>query len=124
MEPVSPLSSLPTDLLLRKDPAQMVRRLDEDGGGETPQKLEEVARQFEGIFLHQILKQMQSATASLEDESEDPAGEQIKSMYWDFWAETLTQRGGVGLWKSLYRQLSRMVRDEDAAGNPQLNEQI
>jgi Rod binding domain-containing protein len=43
-------------------------------------------------------------------------------MYWDFWADALTQRGGFGLWKSLYRQLSDLAgtKSESALLDEQL----
>jgi len=125
MEPISPVSSLPHDLLLRKDPANALRLLGEGGESQTPQKLEEVAKQFEGIFLRQILKEMRSASASLEEDSEDVAADQVQSMIWDFWAQAMTERGGLGLWKLIYQQFADRVADRPAAeAAPALDEQI
>jgi Rod binding domain-containing protein len=77
-----------------------------------PEPLEETAKQFEGILLQQVFKQMKEATESLEVHEEEEGeeagfGEQVQSMFWMFLGEQIAQEGGVGLWKDMVRQWRR-----------------
>ncbi|HML73048.1 MAG TPA: hypothetical protein PKB02_01000 [Anaerohalosphaeraceae bacterium] len=91
------------------------------------QKLQDVARKFEGVLLHQMFKQAQQNIEQMdtdeEEESEDAGGEQIQSLYWSQMSDLVSEQGGVGLWKSIYQQMAQQVNlPTDAAAG--LNEGV
>jgi Rod binding domain-containing protein len=100
------------DLLLRQNPLGAIQRMPDGGQSENPERLKEAAKKFEGLFIHEILKQMKESIEAMrgepesETDTEDSSGEHLRSMYWTFWADTLTKEGGFGLWESIYKQLS------------------
>ncbi|HEG43145.1 MAG TPA: hypothetical protein ENH94_03755 [Phycisphaerales bacterium] len=67
------------------------------------EKRKEVARNFEGVFLHQILEKMKDTIP--ESDLEDSSSKQIKSMYWSFMSDALADQGGFGLWEKIYEQM-------------------
>lgn len=77
------------------------------------QKLQDVAKKFEGVLLHQMFKQAQQNIEQMdtdeEEESEDAGGEQIQSLYWSQMSDLVSEQGGVGLWKSIYQQMAQQV---------------
>jgi flagellar protein FlgJ len=81
--------------------------------------LEEVARQFEGLFLSQMLKSMRSANEVLSE------GNYLNSKQSEFYREmfdsqlslTMSQKQGTGLAEALVRQLSRQIPGMDQEGN-------
>ena len=120
MELTDTFQQIPSDLLLRNSAAQAVETLPQAGQTTDPEKLQEVAKKFEGLFLNEILKQMKEASAPLEDESEDCSAEHIKGMYWTFLADAVSERGGFGFWKQIHKQLSELTAP--SAKPPVLNE--
>lgn len=124
MEPIDALTRLPSDLLLRDNPADAIGRLHGGQGGADAERLKDVAKKFEGVFLQQLVKQMKQASAELEDESEDASSEQIKSMYWNFWADAMMEQGGFGMWKQIYKQLSELTGQAPAAAAHRLDESV
>lgn len=103
-----------TEALLTKPVVSMPERASRpapanpDGGeqGQTAEQLRAAARQFETIFLHQILKQMKDSVDYASLDEEDESGEQIQSMYWSFMADSVGQQGGLGFWKAVYEDLA------------------
>lgn len=67
------------------------------------EKRKKVARDFEGVFLHQILDKMKDTIP--ESDLEDSSSKQIKSMYWSFMSDALADQGGFGLWEKIYEQM-------------------
>ncbi|MCE5186741.1 MAG: rod-binding protein [Planctomycetaceae bacterium] len=77
------------------------------------QQLEAAARQFEGVFIQQILKQMQETIEESSFDPEDSSNGQVHGMYCTFLADAISQRGGVGLWEQIYDQLNRLTESPD-----------
>ena len=73
----------------------------------------EVARNFEGILIHQLLDQMKDTIP--ESDLEDSSSKQVKSMYWSFLSDAVADRGGFGLWEKIYEQM-RQTEGLDVAG--------
>jgi Rod binding domain-containing protein len=76
-----------------------------------------VAQDFESIFIHQLLETMKATIP--DEESEDVAAGQVKSMYWSFMADAISDQGGLGLWKDIYKS---MPKDTDASNAQQGSE--
>jgi hypothetical protein len=48
------------------------------------------------------------------DSEEDGTGQQVQGLFWLYLAQDVADKGGVGLWKDIYRQLQQM----DGLPNP------
>ena len=117
----------PEDLGIQKDPAGALRALRPAGEGEDTKKLKHAARQFEGLLVQLILKQMKETTSELEADDEDGGDvsrEHLKSMFWTFLGDSITEQGGFGLWEQVYQQTASAGSSEPAAGTPDLDERI
>lgn len=127
------------DSLLHTDPMVMlgsanekqlgenVSRLGDGGINFEDEKLKKVARDFEAIFVNQILDKMKDTIP--EDEEEESSTGQIKGLYWNFMADAVAERGGFGLWRSIYEQMGggemkSGVGNEAAVNNLKLDESI
>lgn len=71
----------------------------------TEEKRQSVAKDFESIFLHQLLEVMKDTIP--EPELEDSGSEQIQSMVWSFLAQALADQGGLGLWRQICEHVPR-----------------
>lgn len=65
----------------------------------------EIAREFEGIFIRQLLERMQQTIP--DDEEEDSSTKQIKSMFWSFLGDSIAENGGLGLWENVYESMPK-----------------
>lgn len=85
---------------------QAVQSCDKD------EQLKAAARQFEAVFVNQILKQMQETIQESSFDPEDSSNQQVHGMYCTFMADAVSERGGFGLWETIYEQL----RDNPSGG--------
>ena len=76
------------------------RMLQSEGIDMEDEKRKKVARDFESVFIHQILDKMKDTIP--ESDLEDSSSKQIKSMYWSFMSDALADQGGFGLWEKIY----------------------
>ena len=66
-------------------------------------RLMQATKDFESLLVHELLKEMkQTIPASGE---EDSGNEQVQGMFWSFLSQEVANQGGLGVWKSLYRQM-------------------
>ncbi len=72
------------------------------------EKLQKVARDFESVFLHQVMSVMKDSIP--DDDWEDSSSEQIQGMYWSFLAQAVGEQGGLGLWKDLYSMMAQQQK--------------
>lgn len=72
------------------------------------EKLEATAKQFEAVFINEIMKQMQETIKNSSLDPEDGAGQQIHSMFCSYMADAAAQRGGFGLWEQIYEKMVQM----------------
>jgi len=102
-----------------------VSKSDSDSSG----KIENVAKKFEGMLLHEMFKQVKEGLDALneaDDEEEgdsDTCGEQYQSLYWSQLADAVSDQGGVGFWKTIYGQIHQQVDKVESAGGL-LNEDV
>lgn len=69
----------------------------------------EIAREFEGIFVRQLLEKMQQTIP--DDEEEDSSTKQVKSMFWSFLGDSIAENGGLGLWENIYESMPKSGGD-------------
>jgi len=74
-----------------------------------PKTLDEVSRQFESIFIHQMLKAMRK-TVIRSELLGSFAGEQYESMMDEEFAKEVSKHQGIGLSKVIHRQLEHLTQ--------------
>lgn len=80
-------------------------------------KLEQLSKKFEGLLLHQMFKQAQQTIDQIseggddEESSQDAGTEQYQSLYWTQMADVVSEQGGLGLWKTIHRQLQQQAEN-------------
>ena len=109
------LLNRPVTSLDMQRPDRSVAGIDQVDFDPEDERRKEVARNFEGIFIHQLLDQMKETIP--ESDLEDSSSKQVKSMYWSFLADAVADRGGFGLWEKIYEQMRR-ADGLDVASNP------
>ena len=77
-------------------------------------RLKKVANDFESVFLHKLMEEMQK-TVPESGLLEDTGSEQVRSMFWFNLAQDISQRGGLGLGQELYRQMQSSQAQAPAA---------
>lgn len=93
------------------DPIESARLQTPPGSGgalNKDEQLQAAAKQFEGIFLQQILKQMQETMQEASFDPEDSSNGQVDALYCTFLTDAVSQQGGVGLWEKIYDQMKQM----------------
>lgn len=77
--------------------------------------MEEACRQFEGIFLGMLWKDMMRQARGIGGHDEKRSFGVLEDLSVEMAAESLAQGEGVGLWKVLYEQLKQGLPEEKAA---------
>jgi Rod binding domain-containing protein len=83
-------------------------------------RLQDAAKQFESIFIQQMLKQMQETMQEASLDPEDGSSEQVHGLYCTFLADAAAQEGGFGLWEKIYEQMSGIT----AGGGPGIDTRV
>jgi len=75
------------------------------GAGQTDKALRQAARDFESVLLERLLKEMKN---TIPDSGLTGGGatKQLHGLFWSFLAREIAEKGGLGLWKDLYKQWS------------------
>ena len=71
---------------------------------------QKVAKNFEAIFIQQLLSQMKNTI--MDNEHSDPAFGQVDSMYWSLLSDAVAEEGGLGLWEKIYEQMPDTQKTE------------
>jgi len=79
------------------------------------ERRKKVARDFESVFIHEILKRMGDTIPG--SDMADQSSKQIKSIYWSHMAQAIADEGGFGLWKNIYEAMG--PAGSEAAGRQQ-----
>ena len=72
----------------------------------TGPSVEKTAKDFESVFLGQMLEEMKK-TVGQSGLLEDGASGQMVDVGWSGLAKDIANKGGVGLWKDIVRQVGR-----------------
>ena len=87
-------------------PADTAVRAVPRGGGASGPSLEKTAKDFESVLVGRMLEEMRKTVGS-GGLTEDPASEQVTDVAWSGLARDLADKGGLGLWKDIVRQMGR-----------------
>lgn len=88
-------------------PIDNMPKIKESKAPEEPEKLMDVCREFEAIFLNMMLQQMRRTVPDSGLTEKSYARELYESMQDEEIAKEMSKGQGVGLAQQLYRQLSR-----------------
>ncbi len=66
--------------------------------------LRKAAQDFESVLLHRLMEEM-SRTIGHDELLSGPEMQQVQGIFWMHLAEDLADKGGMGLWKEIYRQM-------------------
>ena len=94
-----------------------VRKLD-PGRTLDARKAEQAAKDFESVLLHKVLEEM-DRTIPESGLLDSGVSKQVKGMFQFYLAQELANRGGIGLWKDLQKQLG-CVAEQPAEANVEL----
>jgi len=97
-------------LLASDAPVLAGRRLDTDD-----EATKQVARDFESILMTKLVDAM-SHTIPDSGLFDDGVTKQIKDMFWSFLAQDVGERGGIGMWRDIYRQIRSSGSEDDSNG--------
>ncbi len=95
-------SVLPRLTAARKIAGQMM------GRGATAGELERAAKDFEAVLMGRLFEEMRK-TIPESGLFESPMSKQIDDMFWFYLSQDLGAKGGIGVWKEIYRQISETV---------------
>ncbi len=101
MESINLLANIPVRIGDSKRASEMAKRIDDADD----RKKMEVAKDFEGILIGQLMNQMKE-TIGESGFLEDGSSKQVRDMFWGFLAEEVADNGGMGLWKNVYESMS------------------
>jgi Rod binding domain-containing protein len=69
------------------------------------QKTEKFCKDFESIFITRLLDEMKDTIGDWGGE-QDEAAKQTQGLFWMYLAQDMGDKGGFGLWKQMYNQLT------------------
>ena len=76
------------------------------------EKKKQIAKDFESLLLNKLFDQMKDTIGDWGFEK-DGASSQVQGMFWLYLANDIANKGGMGLWKEIYKTLT--ANDQ---GNP------
>lgn len=65
---------------------------------------EKAAKDFESVLLHKLLEEMKRTIPQSELLGDGISG-QVRDLFWLYLAQDLADKGGLGVWKQLHRQM-------------------
>jgi len=73
-------------------------------GSASSKELEKAAKGFESILLDKLLQEMRN---TIPDNGlfDNPVSKQLEGVFWSQLAQDIAEKGGLGLWKQIYRQV-------------------
>jgi Rod binding domain-containing protein len=98
--------------LILNQPVSRPRVLDKTAGCQNVNETrkEKFAKDFESVFIHKLLDEMKNSIGNW-DEEKDSGTEQIDGIFWMKLAEDLADKGGFGMWKDIYQQISQLQQE-------------
>jgi flagellar protein FlgJ len=82
----------------------------------------QVAKQFESLLLNRLMEQMSNTIGQWDDKEDQAARGQIQGIFNMYMSEHVSDNGGFGIWKDIYKSLTEMQKQVDTPNS--LDEQI
>ncbi len=74
--------------------------------GVSDERKKQIAKDFESVLLSKVLDEMKNTIGDWNSEEEDGAAEQVKGIFWMYLGNDISNNGGFGLWKDIYKSLN------------------
>jgi len=84
-------------------------------------RAQQAAKDFESILVHQLLESMRK-TIPNGGLFQSATGRQVEGIFWYYLAGAVARRGGLGLWREVYRQFAADVQDHRTGGDRELTQ--
>ena len=81
-------------------------------------KIEQAAKGFEAVFLNKVFEGMQR-TIPKSGLLDSGITEQVQSMFWFYLAQDMADKGGIGMWKDIQKQMMEQYSSRSDAGEAQ-----
>jgi len=78
------------------------------------EKKKQIAKDFESLLINKLLDEMKNSIGDWGFER-DGASKQIQGIFWMYLAQDISDNGGIGLWKDIYKTMNDF-NNEDATG--------
>lgn len=78
------------------------------------EKKKQIAKDFESLLINKLLDEMKNSIGDWGFES-DGASRQIQGIFWLYLAQDISDNGGLGLWKEIYKTMNGF-NNENATG--------
>jgi Rod binding domain-containing protein len=88
---------------------------------DTEAKKVQFSKDFESIFVGKLLEVMKDSIVDWNDEK-DGSAKQVESLFWSQLGENVSDNGGLGLWKDIYKSLDGL--ENKSTEQQSLNEMI
>jgi Rod binding domain-containing protein len=79
----------------------------------TDEQKKQFSKDFESVFLERLFGEMKKTVVDWNDEK-DGSSEQVDGLFWMYMARDLGDKGGVGLWKDIYKSLTNSEQKDTA----------
>ena len=79
------------------------------------EKKKKIAKDFESLLINKLLDEMKNSIGDWGFEK-DGASSQIQGIFWMYLAQDVSDNGGIGLWKEIYKTM-KDFNGEDSTGN-------
>ncbi len=73
--------------------------------GMTDAQVEKAAKDFEAVLLQKLMDEMRATVDDSGLLEDGAAGQQVQGIFWSYLAQDVSQKGGMGLWKEISRQM-------------------
>ena len=81
-------------------------------------KLEQLSKDFESVLMTKLVDAMKDTVEQWDTDKEDAAGGQVQGLFWYYLAQDMAEKGGIGLWKDLYRFFSDLQKTNALSQSP------
>lgn len=75
------------------------------------QKKIEVAKNFESVFVTKLIDEMKDTIPESEI-GDDGSGGQMQGLFWMYLSQGVSEQGGLGLWKDVYKDMNKTAPQE------------
>jgi Rod binding domain-containing protein len=71
------------------------------------ERKKKIAKDFEGVLLNKVMDEMQNSVPE-SGLFEDETSKQTQSLFSMYLSQDIATKGGIGLWKQIYKQMNEM----------------
>jgi Rod binding domain-containing protein len=84
------------------------------------EKTEKLAKDFESVFVYQLLTEMNKTIGEWGLEKEQTS-EQVQSLFSMYMSQYISDNGGVGLWKDIKKSLDETANKNSSTGKVEVD---